>query len=137
VNTPKTHDNSRVQRFLFGYLSAYELCSEYPQVEDIFSGVLGLKTEGVTSTRSMSRSTLFAILQQCPTISTAAVDEATSGNYAQRTVTAYAALARVTSQAIESFLGTLPPEELLGDTGEHRMLLDAPYLLALRNLEPA
>jgi len=44
---------------------------------------------------------------------------------------------RFTSQAIESFLGTLPPEELLGDTGEHRMLLDAPYLLALRNLEPA
>jgi predicted MFS family arabinose efflux permease len=96
VNVPKTHDNHLVVDFLDGYLTVSDLCSEYSQLDDIFSGALGLKTAGVTSTRTLSRSTLFGILQQCQTISTAAVDQATGGTYACRTVEAYAALARVT-----------------------------------------
>ena len=45
MNVPKVHDNRKVRAFLDGYVSCQEACEDYPALDDIFSGVLELKTE--------------------------------------------------------------------------------------------
>jgi hypothetical protein len=134
VNVPKTHDNGRVKRFLDGYLSPSDLCGDYPQVDDIFSGALALRTAGDTSTRSLSRRAVFAILQQCDTIDTASVDRVTKGHYSYQSVAGYAARARVLSKAIEGFIAGLSALDIDDSTKALRQAIDEPYNVELRQL---
>lgn len=124
MNKPKTHDNRRVQEFLDGFHTVSELCQELPAVDDIFSGVLALRTAGNSATRSLSRRALFLILQGCETIDAASVDAMTEGRYAVSTVSAYAALARVASKAIE---GLIAPGTTIAGIAAARVELDRPY----------
>ena len=127
-NTPKTHDNATVQDFLDGFYSAGELCIHHPEIDDIFSGVLELKTAGDTATRSLSRQALFHILQWCSAIDVASINEATSGRYAYRSLAGYAAVARVASKAIERYIGRMPTAVRQRLTiGQEQALIDAPY----------
>jgi hypothetical protein len=103
-NKPKSHDNHRVHAFLSDYYAAAEVCSDYPPIDDIFSGVLAAKTAGNTATRSLSRAVLFHILQRCPLITVAAAALATNNKYATSTIEGYAAAARVASRAIAGFI---------------------------------
>ena len=127
MNVPKVHDNRKVRSFLDGYVSCHEACEDYPALDDIFSGVLELKTEGVTSTRSLSRQVLFHLLQQCRTIDVSSVKAATRLPYAYRTLLAYASLARVASKAIEGFIETLSEKKAALSLGQARNAIDAPY----------
>lgn len=120
-----------VQTFLSSYYHVSELCEEFPPVDDIFSGVLELKTPGVTSTRSLSRQVLFHILQWCPVIDVDTVNTATNGQYAYTTAAGYAALARVASKALERFIARLPVRTT---TKDERAALDAPYMAELAAL---
>lgn len=126
-NTPKTHNNTRVRAFLAGYVSMQELCEDYPPIDDIISGILELKTEGVTSTRTLSRQVLFHILQQCRTIDLSSVKGTTRVPYAYTTLAAYAALARVASKAVERFTDALAEGKAALSLGRARAALDAPY----------
>ena len=127
MNVPKVHNNTRARAFLAGYLSVQELCEDYPAIDDIFSGILELKTAGATSTRSLSRQVLFHILQQCRTIDVSSVKVATRLPYAYTTIAAYAALARVASKAIERFTATLSERKAALSLGRARKAIDAPY----------
>jgi hypothetical protein len=126
-NVPKSHDNTRTRDFLTGYLSVHELCEDHPPIDDIFSGVLALRTAGVTSTRSLSRQVLFHILQQCKAINVSSVTASTLVPYAYRTLTAYASLARVASKAIAGFIETLGEGKAELSLGCARAVIDAPY----------
>lgn len=107
-NKPKTHDNSTVYEFLADYFTAADLCSDYPRIDDIFSGVLAAKTEGDTAARTLNRSTLFKVLRQCPAITAAAINTATNGRYTSpRSLTKYAAAARVASMAIARLISSI------------------------------
>ena len=126
-NRPKTHNNQKVKDFLTPYARAFEVCEDFPVIDDIFSGVLALKTEGDTATRSLSRQTLFQVLQQCPSITVESINEATLGVYAYRSLAGYAALARVASEAIHRFIDKLSPRPGELTYAESRTLTDAPY----------
>jgi hypothetical protein len=128
------HNSTRVQQFLAGYYCASELCEDYREVDDIFSGVLELKTEGDTATRSLSRQQLFHILQWCPVITAAAVNRATNARHASRTVEKYAALARVASKALEGFLQKLPKAARKVSVKDCREAVDGPYHEELKAL---
>ena len=123
-SAPKTHDNRTVLVFLDGYYCAAELCEEHPCIDDILSGALSLQTAGDTSTRSLSRQVLFHILQRCPTIDVDAINEATSGHYAYRSLAGYAAVARVSSKAIE---GYIRGRKFGPSVVSLRQAIDAPY----------
>ena len=99
MNTPKLFDNTTVHAFLDGYTTPAELIQDHPDADDIFSGVLGLMTEGNTATRTLSRRTLFTVLRLCPIISTGAVLELAAGVLADRSCRQYAQVARVASNA--------------------------------------
>lgn len=124
-NRPKTHDNQKVKDFLTPYVQALDVCDDYPAIDDIVSGALALKTEGDTATRSLSRKTLFQVLQQCQSITVESINETTQGKYLYRSLAGYAALARVASEAIGRFIDRLSPGEL--NHSESRRLTDAPY----------
>ena len=124
---PNVHDNRKVRSFLEGYVSARELCEDYPAIDDILSGALELKTEGDTSTRSLSRQVLFHILQQCPTIDVSSIKAATRVPYAYNTLAAYAAVARVVSKAIERFIDNLADRKAVQSLGRARTAIDRPY----------
>lgn len=134
MNKPKSWDNSTVARFLAGYDKAFYLCEDFPEVDDIFSGALELRTEGTTSTRALSRQVMFHILSQCETIDVRSVNAATSGRYAYRSLAGYAAIARVASKALERFVREI--ESALGAVSvkQQRREIDAPYQLALEAL---
>ena len=134
-NTPKLHNNERAQSFLDAYLTAAEVCEDNPQVDDIFSGVLELKTEGDSSTRSLSRQVLFQILQRCPTIDVASINSATNGSYSYRSLAGYAALARVASKAIAGFIDKMPVGVHRLTIRQEQQLLDDPYEDELRALD--
>jgi hypothetical protein len=133
-SSPKRHPNEKVQAFLSNYYFVSELCGEFPQIDDIFSGVLALKTSGDTASRSFSRSVLFHILQWCPVIDVDSVEMLTAGKYASNTVSRYTSLARVTSKAIERFVETLPSWPIECTVKEAREALDAPHKEALKAL---
>jgi hypothetical protein len=132
ANKPKTLDNRAVQDFLEGFLRASDLVKEHPRADDIFTGALEAKTAGDSSTRTLSRRTLFTVLQLCPTIDTASVEKATGGRYAAATVSRYTAVARVASKALERFVATLPPTVGAPGILKSREELDAPHLDDLR-----
>lgn len=123
----KTHDNAKVHAYLVGILSVTELAEHIPEADDIFTGVLELKTGGCTSTRTLSRKVLFRILQRCPCITVEAVRQATGRQYAQRTLEMYAALARVASKALEGAIARLPEGPLKPTLRDDRKAIDAPY----------
>ncbi len=124
ANIPKTFDNASVARFLADYWSASDLIDSIPQTDDILSGVLGLKTSGDTSTRSLSRSTLFVVLQNCDTIDVRSIDEVTLGRYGERTLQAYAALGRVASKALAALIQRLPATARTGGLKKAQQRLD-------------
>jgi hypothetical protein len=94
------HDNRAVSERLHGYLKVREFCDDHPYADDIIAGVLSFKTPGDTATRTLSRQTLFHVLQQCPIITAEAVADVTYGRFAERTCRVYAAAARVASKAL-------------------------------------
>lgn len=132
ANVPKTHDNLAVSRFLADYWSASDLIESVPQADDILAGVLGLKTAGDTATRSLSRSTLFVVLQNCETIDVRSIDEVTLGRYGERTLQAYAALARVASKALAALIQRLPAASRTGGLKKAQLWLDAAHLPELQ-----
>lgn len=134
MNKPKAYDNGAVQSFINNYYSAGELCRELPLVDDILSGVMSLKTAGNTATRSLSRKTLFHILQTCPVVDVEAISRVTGGRYAYSTVAEYASLARVTSRALAAVIPTLPKRHSGNSSSQARLELDAPYLMELQRL---
>ena len=135
ANTPKKHDSQSVHAFLSNYFTASDLCSDHPQVDDIFSGALALKTAGNTATRSLSRSALFHILQRCPVITVAAAGAATNSRYAQSTLEVYAAAARVASNAIAGLIRTPTEGAPKGLTvKQEQELIDAGYHAELQAL---
>ena len=128
------HTNTKTQSFLSNHYTITELCNTYPQIDDIFSGLLELKTSGDTSTRALSRKVLFHILQWCPVIDVASIAQVTHGKYAYNTIAGYATLARAASKALERFIDRLPegpPEMTLRQAQE---ALDAPYMAELKAL---
>ena len=132
MNKPKAHDNSAVQSFLHNYYSASELCRELPRVDDIFSGALSLRTTGNTATRSLSRKTLFQVLQSCAVVDIDCVNKATGLRYAYRTLADYAALARVVSAALLKEIPMLHKRNDWNSLSQARRDLDAPYLTELK-----
>jgi hypothetical protein len=127
-NTPKAHDNSQVQAFLDGFCTVSELCREYPEMDDILSGVLALKTSGNTATRTLSRQVLFHLLQHCETITVASLNDATCERYAYNTLAGYSALARVASKAIAGCIDRHYQGHEQGmNLAEARRELDAPF----------
>jgi hypothetical protein len=126
------HDNRHVQQFLSTFYSVTELCEHHRRADDIFSGVLELKTAGDTSTRSISRQQLFHILQWCPEITVRAVLEVTRGRLARQTAERYAALARVASNALERFIRRLPEGPGKRTARQSRDALDGPFFAELR-----
>jgi hypothetical protein len=131
MNKPKSCDNSAVARFLEGYYSAADICEDFPEVDDIFSGVLALRTEGVTSTRALSRQVLFHILRQCETIDVDSVNAATNELYAYRSLAGYAAIARVASKAMGRFVRAVEANCGVVSVAQQRRDIDAPYQVAL------
>lgn len=127
MNTPKIYENTVTQSLLDGYYSAAELCEEHPRIDDIFSGVLELKTIGNTATRSLSREVLFHILRLCQTIDVASIDSATNGRYAYSSLAGYAVVARVASKAIERFIARSPAEACKLTVAHERKMIDASY----------
>lgn len=134
---PKSHDNAAVCQYLAGFDSCFELAEHHPEADDIFCGVLGLRTGGVTSTRTLSRRSLFRILRQCPTITTDAVAAALGHSRARRTCEAYAAMARVASTALAALFRGLPVDHSRITPGEARRQIDAPYAEELAAILPA
>ena len=132
MNVPKTHDNRRVQSFLSEYENSTELCEEHPKADDIFSGVLALKTARDTATRSLSRRTLFHLLQWCDSLDVFTVNQATNGRYSYRTVAGYTSAARVASKAFAGLLDGMPEGLLPMTIKQECLCLDAPYLDDLR-----
>ena len=131
MNIPKMHDNLDVKNFLSDYFHAGALCEQFHKMDDIFSGVLELKTSGNTATRSLSRQVLFHILQCCEVINVESIKEATNGQYAYRTMTVYASTARVASKAIERFIAGLPKDTTTTTTRQDQQALDASYMVEL------
>lgn len=98
----RSHPNGVAFKLLCGYSSAGEACADYPWLDDIFSGVLSLRSEHDTATRSLSRKMLFAVLCRCPVISTSELEGFMGCRYTARTIERYAAAARVAATAIEA-----------------------------------
>lgn len=135
MNRPRSHNNQAVLAFLTAYDRAFDLFREHPAVEDIFTGVLELRSPGDSATRTLSRRVIFNVLKRCPRIDVAAVTEVTGGKYAYRTAASYAAVARVASKAIEGYLGGDPKGiDLMLPSQRDRDELDAPYRLELQAL---
>jgi hypothetical protein len=134
MNVPKIHSSHRTQALLDTYSTAAELCEDLPAIDDILSGALELKTAGNTSTRSLSRQTLFLILQRCPTIDVDSINKATHGRYAYRSLASYAAAARVASKAIEGLIRRAGPQATRLNIRQERARLDAPYHAELEAL---
>jgi hypothetical protein len=103
VRPPIQYDNTAVAEVLAEHMNVWWACEMHPGLDDILASVLNAKTGGDTATRSLSRSKLFHILQQCRVISTAALAELLPGFYAPRTVEKYALSARVASMAAASY----------------------------------
>ena len=134
ANKAKTHDNGTVRRFLEGYSCVSELCEEHPRTDDIFAGVLGLRSPGDGSTRALSRSVVFGILQHCETINVTSIEWLANGSYAYATLAKYAALARNVSKAHEVFIRKLQDADTASTVGASRRDLDAVYAAELRGL---
>ena len=134
MNIPKTHNNATVQSFVGDYYRASELRDGFPQIDDIFCGVLELKTAGNSSTRSLSRQVLFHILQWCPVLDVESINRATNQQYAYSTLASYTAVARVASKAIARFLEAHPKTRRETTVRQEQQALDAPYLAELEAL---
>jgi hypothetical protein len=123
-----------VAEYLDRYLSVNEACADLPWLDDILSGVLALRTEGDTGTRSLSRKVLFRILRRFDAITTRSLTVDLAGRYSGRTVERYAATARVASHAIAAHIAGTErkrPQTLK----EAREALDAPHAVEAAKAE--
>lgn len=135
MRPPTTHPNAEASDYLADYLNASEACADLPWLDDILAGVLALRTEGDSGTRSLSRKVLFLVLQRCQVISSRHVDTALGGRYQPRTVERYASLARVASRAIAARIpGAGGVAESLPAAREE---LDGPFSLDAAEAETA
>lgn len=122
------HDNTRVQAFVSNYASAFEMTQDWPLLDDVFTGVTLLQTEGQCSTRPLSKFRLFLALHRCPAITSRSVSEALGG-CCQSTAVRYAACARVASKAIAWCLERNPAwEREAAALKVSRDAVDGPYL---------
>ena len=126
------HDNSQVASFLSCFPCLYDAREAFPWLDDIFTGVVHLQTEGQASTRPLSRSSLYRVLSACEALQQQAVAGALPGSPSGRTAYRYAAIARVASTAIARELERQP--HLLPEAQNwkaDRDALDAPYMADL------
>jgi len=107
----KVQDNRTVHAFASNFWNATDMTQVYPGTDDILSGVLALKTDGDSATRSLSRTCLFHILSNLDSISVREVQALLRSNYSERTVQKYTEAARVASKGLASFAGTLTAEQ--------------------------
>jgi hypothetical protein len=126
------HDNRRVQHYLSAFYCVTELCEHHREAEDIFAGVLSLKTAGDTATRTLSRQQLFHILQWCPEITVRAVLQVTHGRIARQTAEKYAASARVASKALEALFRRLSGGSRRLTPRQAQDALDGPFFAELQ-----
>jgi hypothetical protein len=103
----KMQDNRAVREFASNFWNATDMTSLYPGTDHILSGVLALKTDGDSATRSLSRTSLFHILSNVDSISVREVQALLRSSYSERTVQKYTEAARVASKALAAFVGTL------------------------------
>jgi hypothetical protein len=103
----KQHDNTAVRAFVRCFWNASDMIETYPKTDDILSGVLALKTEGDSATRSLSRSHLFKILSILPRITAHDVGVVLGARYNERTCQKYAAAACTASKALASYVCNL------------------------------
>ena len=103
----KMQDNHAVREFASNFWNATDMTSVYPATDDILAGVLGLRTEGDSATRSLSRTSLFHILSNLGSISVREVQALLRSSYSERTVQKYTEAARVASKALAAFVGAL------------------------------
>lgn len=96
-----TLDNRRVSAYLSTFATLSELTGLHPSMDDIFTGVSRLQTEGQGSTRPLSRRQLFHVLSMCDHIT---ADAAAQGDVSLRHAQRYAGHARVASKAIARLL---------------------------------
>lgn len=137
-------DNRRVSAYLSNFTTLSELIGLHPSIDDIFTGVSRLQTEGQGSTRPLSRRQLFHVLSVCDHITVKAVADVlgkeTPGH--SRTAQRYAGHARVASKAIARLLDQRPwleaavsfwsPAGRRQTVAEAQAELDEPYFAELR-----
>lgn len=96
-----SHDNERIRDFLSDCRSE----QVDSRVESLITGALELQAESRSSTRTLRRKVLRAILEHCDRISVAEIRQrVTRDRYADRTLRQYAEVARVVSKGIASAL---------------------------------
>lgn len=100
-----THDNARVSQFLGESLSCVTSPAVDARIDDVLTGALELAGAGDTRTRTLRRKVLRAILVNCGHLSVQNIQQVVTGDrYADRTVRAYAELARVASRGIQGVM---------------------------------
>lgn len=106
--------------------SLRELLETYSRIEDVFTGVVHLQSEGQGNTRPLSKRKLYAALRSCSVISTETVAMALARVSVEvpsnATVGRYAAIARIASRAIDDLLEVNPhwiQEDLLDEDAAH------------------
>ncbi len=125
----KHQDNTTVRTFTRCFWNASDMIETYPKTDDILSGVLALKTERDTATRSLSRTHLFKILSILPRITAHDVGVLLGSRYNERTCQKYAAAASTASRAIAAYLSTLTEVQTARKCDSrlaHMQALDAP-----------
>lgn len=126
----KSHDNTVTRQFVSNFWNATDMTQTYPATGDILAGVLALKTEGDSSTRSLSRTALFRVLTYSDRITVSDVRRLLGARYSDRAVQRYAEAARVASKALAAFISTLtlPPGSSRHPSRLADMqAIDAPY----------
>lgn len=97
----KSLDNSYVQNLLQSFWNMRDAFENFPQLEDIITGVTRLQTEGQGSTRPMPRYRLYRLLSLCDVITSVRIASLLPQGYHQSTVARYTLAARVASAAIQ------------------------------------
>jgi hypothetical protein len=126
----KQHNNTAVGLFVRCFWNASDMIEMYPKTDDILSGVLALKSERDTATRSLSRSHLFKILGVLPRISAHDVRVVLGARYNERTCQKYAAAACTASKALASYISTMTEVQAARKYNSrlaHMQAMDAPY----------
>jgi hypothetical protein len=108
---PKSLDNSALRQFAACFFDASDMTSTYPDTDSILSGVLALRSQGDSATRSLSRTTLFQIISRLDSITVGNVQALLGSRYAERTAQKYTEVARVASKALAVFVSNLSQVE--------------------------
>lgn len=110
------HDNRRVQRFCRKFNSVFEMLEEFPELDDVLTGIAHLQSAAQGSTRSLSRRMLFRVLRECEDIAAANVGTALGRDYSRTAVGRYTLHARVASKFLARLLELHPDWECSAGT---------------------